>query len=192
MKRAATSESSLDALLRQMMQQQQQQRVNAPRVTAFKPVASAPALSRDGGSMKPIRIGNRDYTWAELSRRDVRHQLLPQVEALFPQIKRDPAAFGLTPADVPFIAAWTTGQYDGLSEQDLDEAVASAGEAEAAAQGDKNVATKLTPGNNAPAIDGKVAYREMAELMATPGTQTALGRWRNGLPLNPAEARIVE
>jgi hypothetical protein len=189
--RRVTKTETLDALLRQMMQQQQQQQriVNAPRVTAFKPVASAPAVSRDGGSMKPIRIGNRDYSWAELSRPDVRRQLLPQVEALFPQIKRDPAAFGLTPADVPFVAAWTTGQYDGLSEAELYAALPAPAEA---AEGDKNVASTLTPGANAPAIDGKTAFREIAAIAGSPEGRIALQRHANGQALDPAQKALIQ
>ena len=139
--------------------------------------------------MKPIRIGNRDDTWAELSRSDVRRQLLPQVEALFPQVKRDPAAFGLTAADVPFIAAWTTGQYDGLSEVELYATLPAPAEA---AEGDKNVATKLTPGNSAPAIDGKTAFKEIAAIAGSQEGRIALQRQRNGQSLDPAQRALVQ
>jgi hypothetical protein len=138
--------------------------------------------------MKTITIGGQPYTCEQLSRPEVRRQLLPQVEALFLQVKRDPAAFGLTPADVPFIAAWTTGQYDGLSEVELYAALPAPAEA---AEGDKNVATKLTPGNSAPAIDPKTAFREMAEQMKKPGMTTALRRREQGLSLDPAQTALI-
>jgi hypothetical protein len=190
MKRATANESSLDALLRRMMQQQARA-ASSPRARpalVATSAASAPAVSHDGGLMKPIRIGNRDYSWAELSRPDVRRQLLPQVEALFPQIKRDPAAFGLKPPAIPVVAAWTTGQYDGLSEAQLYATLPAPAEA---AEGEKNVASTLTPGANAPAIDGKTAFREMATLMNTPGMITALRRRESGQTLDGAQTALI-
>lgn len=132
--------------------------------------------------MQPIRIGDRDYTWAELSRPDVRR--LPQVQAAIAAVQRDPAAFGLTPADVRGIVQHSTGAFDGFSESQLYEATVGQ-QAEALPQAEaakgENMATKLIPGANAPAIDPATAFRKMAELMVTPGMTTALRRREQGL-----------
>jgi hypothetical protein len=52
------------------------------------------------GRMRPIEIGGKPWTWAQLSQPHIRRQLLPQVEQMIAEVKHDPAAYGYTDADV--------------------------------------------------------------------------------------------
>jgi hypothetical protein len=194
MRRTATNESSLDALLLQMIQQQQaqQRQQSATRAVAARPAAatSSPSPEEKQSMMKAIPpIGGRVYTWAELSQPDVRR--LPEVQAAIAAVQRDPAAFGLTPADVPWIVQYSTGAYDGFSESQLYEATVEALPQAEAAKGE-NMATKLTPGANAPAIDGKTAFQEIAKIAGSPEGRIALQRQRTGQSLDPGQRALVQ
>src|ERR1700730_124338 len=112
MRRAPQTET-LDDVLRQMMQQQQRQQ-SATRVAAIKPAAAAssPSPEEKQSMMKSIEIGGRIYRWSELNQPAVRRQLLPQVEKMIAEFKRDPArltALGFSEADVKAAITWTTG-----------------------------------------------------------------------------------
>ena len=61
-----------------------------------------------GGS---IKIGNRNYTWAELSKPEVRRAILPQVEQMIARTNGIPNHFsaqGWSDLDVQTAILWTT------------------------------------------------------------------------------------
>jgi hypothetical protein len=183
-------------MMQQQQQQQQQRIVDAPRVAAVKPaaVASSPSSEEKQSMMKAIPpIGGRVYTWAELSQPAVRR--LPEVQAICAAVQRDPAAFGLTAADVPSIVDYSIGKFDGFSESQLYEATVGQ-QAEALPQGEaakgENMATTLTPGASAPAIDGKTAFKEIAAIAGSPEGRIALQRQRTGQSLDPAQRALVQ
>src|SRR5882757_1621779 len=118
--------------------------------------------------MKTIRIGDRDYTWAQLSKPEVRRQILPQVEALIAQVKRDPAAFGYTAEDVKFAVAWTTGQFDGKEEHEMAK-ITGAFQPEATA----------------------LPYQELAAIVATPAYRIATQRRQTGQPLDAKQTALL-
>lgn len=142
--------------------------------------------------MKSIEIGGRIYRWSELNQPAVRRQLLPQVEKMIAEFKRDPArltALGFTEADRQAAIAWTTGQFDGFSEEELYAALPAPAEV---AEGEKDVATTLTkPLTPAAPVDGRTAFRELGELMTKPEMRIALQRSRTGQPLDGAQAALV-
>jgi hypothetical protein len=152
--------------------------------------AAEPAV-KNMGRMRPIEIGGQQYTWAQLSQPEIRRQLLPQVEKLISEFKRDPArlaARGFTEADRKAAIAWTTGQYDNYSEGQLHTALGPLMMAEAqaldAATGD-NMAT------NAPEIDGKTAFREVVKIASSQEGKIALRRRANGQSLDAAQAALI-
>jgi hypothetical protein len=142
-------------------------RQSRPVVTAYAAPA-APTEAKAVGMMKSIKIGGRFYTWRQLSDPAIRREILPQVEALIAQVKRDPAAFGYTAEDVKAAVAWTTGQYDGMEEHEM---------------------AKLTgafqPGAAA------APYQQLAELMSKPEMRVALQRSRTGQPLDATQQKLV-
>src|SRR5258707_324689 len=81
------------------MQQVARMRQSRPVVTAYAAPA-APTEAKAVGMMKPIKIGGRFYTWRQLSDPAIRREILPQVDALIAQVRRDPSAFGYTAEDV--------------------------------------------------------------------------------------------
>ena len=62
-----------------------------------------------GGS---IKIGNRNYSWAELSRPEIRRAVLPMVEKMISDFKRNPElreAQGFSVLDLQTAIRWQNG-----------------------------------------------------------------------------------
>ena len=75
---------------------------------------------------KSIRIGNRDYTWNDLRNESVRRELLPEIEKMIASYKADPKpwqAAGWTDQDLRFAIRFTTGQFDGYTEEQMGKTV---------------------------------------------------------------------
>ena len=140
-----------------------------------------------GGS---IKIGNRDYTWAELAKPEVRRAIMPQVEAMIAAYKKNPEpwqAQGWSELDVQTAIRWSTGAFDGVPEETMrayrDEAVTAYNE-KIVELGGEPMATTLTTGTQPPAIDGKTAYKELANLAKQPEVAIALQKRSTGQTLD--------
>lgn len=152
------------------------------------------------GVMGSIKIGNKDYSWAELSKPEVRRAVLPQVEAMIAQFKRNPElreAQGFSVLDLQTAIRWTGGTFDGLPEETMrayrDTAVAAYNQ-KATELGKETLPmpTALTTGTQPPAIDGKSAYKELTALMQDKGMRTALQKRTAGATLTAAEVKRLE
>ena len=143
-----------------------------------------------GGS---IRIGNRDYSWAELAKPEVRRAIMPQVEAIIAAYKKNPEpwqAQGWTDLDVKTAIRWTGGSFDGLPEESMrayrDEALTAYNTKIVELGGEPlPMATTLTQTTTqTPVIDGKTAFKELTTLMRSKEVVTALQRRRTGQSLD--------
>ena len=144
-----------------------------------------------------IRIGNQDYTWENLSRPEVRHAVLPQVEAMIASYKRNPEpwrAQGWNDLGMRIAVLWTGGLFDNLPEATMaaymDEAVSAYNTKAIELGKEPLMATALTQTTQqAPAIDGKTAHRELAALMKDGELRTALTKRTSGASLTASETK---
>ena len=146
-----------------------------------------------------IKIGSRNYTWAELSKPDVRRTVLPQVEAMIAAYKKNPEpwhAQGYNALDVKVAIMWTGGAFDNLPAETMgaymDEAIASYN-AEISKLGGEPLpmATTLTAGTQPPVIDGRTAFKELTQWMKNKEVVTALQRRRVGQSIDERQTALL-
>ena len=191
------NDAELMKLGRQLRQRDEQRTrmVNAPVVESKQRPEPHEGKDVMGGS---IQIGDRNYTWAELAKPEVRRAVLPQAEAMIAAYKRNPEpwqAEGWSELDVKAATRWTTGAFDGLPEEAMraytDEVVTAYNEKIVELGGEPIVATALTD-TQQPAIDGKAAYKELAALVKQPEIIVALQKCRTGQALDARQVAMLE
>lgn len=124
---------------------------------------------------------------------------MPQVEQMISAYKRNPEPFraeGWNDLDVKTAIRWTTGAFDGLAEEAMRAYAAEALTAyneNITELGGEPLATTLTAGTQqAPAIDGKSAYKELANLMQDKEVRVALTKRTAGATLSASEVKTLE
>jgi hypothetical protein len=128
-------------------------------------------------SSKSIRIGDRNYTWQELSNPSVRRAILPQVEQMIREMKHNPDAYykmGWTKEDLSYAIRWTVGEFDGYSEEAM---------------------TKLTGGLQPAAtatLSGRELAKEIGRLANTPEYKMGSQKRATGQELTAAQKAAVD
>ena len=148
---------------------------------------------------KTISIGGKNYSWEQLSEPEVRRAILPQVEAMIAAYKKNPEpwqAEGWNDLDVKTAIRWTGGSFDGLPEETMrayrDEVVTSYNEKIVELGGEPMPTTLTQATKQQPAIDGKSAYKELANLIKQPEVVIALQKRRTGQTLDARQVAMLE
>jgi len=127
---------------------------------------------------KSIRIGNRDYTWNDLRNESVRRELLPEIEKMIASYKADPKpwqAAGWTDQDLRFAIRFTTGQFDGYTEEQMGKTVLGSAYQPASTQ-----------------LSGRELAREVGKLQGDTTYRIAKERKAAGRELSPAQNAALQ